>query len=43
MKLPPDIELSEDFLRLSSASTNDEGNPKKPKWKLINVDIFVIY
>ena len=29
MKLPPDIELSEDFLRLSSASTNDEGSPIK--------------
>ena len=25
--LPPDIELSEDFRRLSSASTKDDGKP----------------
>ena len=33
--LPPDIELSDDFLRLSSASTKFGGKPKKHKIVLL--------
>ena len=37
--LPPDIELSEDFRRLSSASTKDDGKPTMLRKRTI---VFII-